>query len=108
MQMMNSSYTHQRSKGINWINALKAICIILVFLRHSEAYYGKDLGWFDGLFLTVYVNAFFFVSGYLLFWKQLSEPKILEDTENYLMGGVRFCSSMCYTGLSSRQSSSVS
>ena len=87
MQKMSSIYTHQPSKGINWINALKALCIIFVFLRHSENYYNCYLGWFDGLFLTFYVNAFFFVSGYLLFWKQLSEPKILEDTANYLMGG---------------------
>ena len=87
MLKMSSLYAHQHSKGINWINALKAVCIIFVFLRHSETYYGKDLGWFDGLFLTFYVNAFFFVSGYLLFWKQLSEPKILEDTEHYLTGG---------------------
>ena len=74
-------------KDINWINAVKALCIIFVFLRHSENYYGVNLGWFDGLFLTFYVNAFFFVSGYLLFWKQLSSPKIDESKRVYLTGG---------------------
>lgn len=74
-------------KDINWINAVKAICIIFVFLRHSENYYGVNLGWTDGLFLTFYVNAFFFVSGYLLFWKQLSTPRIDEDRHHYMTGG---------------------
>lgn len=74
-------------KDINWINAVKALCIIFVFLRHSENYYGVNLGWFDGLFLTFYVNAFFFVSGYLLFWKQLTTPKIDESKHVYLTGG---------------------
>ena len=76
-------------KDINWINALKALCIIFVFLRHSENYYGAALGWFDGIYLPFYVNAFFFVSGYLLFWKQLSVPKIDETREKYLTGGGR-------------------
>lgn len=74
-------------KSINWINALKAVCIVFVFLRHSENYYGVHLGWLDELFLPFYVNAFFFVSGYLLFWKQLSEPRILENVGQYIRGG---------------------
>ena len=74
-------------KDINWINALKALCIIFVFLRHSGNYYGVGLGWFDGIYLPFYVNAFFFVSGYLLFWKQLSAPKIDETRDIYVIGG---------------------
>ena len=58
-----------------------------MFLRHSENYYGVNLGWTDGLFLTFYVNAFFFVSGYLLFWKQLTSPRIDEDRRLYMIGG---------------------
>ena len=34
-----------------------------------------------------YVNAFFFVSGYLLFRKQLSEPLISQRASEYLLGG---------------------
>lgn len=90
---MNLSKTNTQGKDINWINALKALCILFVFLRHSENYYGQDLGWFDGLFLPFYVNAFFFVSGYLLFWKQLSAPKITETTKEYLTGGGRLLAS---------------
>lgn len=86
---MNLSKTNTQGKDINWINALKALCILFVFLRHSENYYGQDLGWFDGLYQPFYVNAFFFVSGYLLFWKQLSTPKIEETSKKYLTGGGR-------------------
>ena len=84
---MNLSKTNTQGKDINWINALKALCILFVFLRHSENYYGLDLGWFDGLYQPFYVNAFFFVSGYLLFWKQLSTPRIEETSKKYLTGG---------------------
>lgn len=76
-----------QSKSINWINAVKALCIILVFFRHSENYYGYHLGRMDSLFLPIYVNAFFFVSGYLLFWKQLSEPRILEGRRHFILTG---------------------
>lgn len=74
-------------KDINWVNALKALCIIFVFLRHCGNYYGAGLGWFDRIYLPFYVNAFFFVSGYLLFWKQLSAPKINEMRKEYVTGG---------------------
>ena len=76
------------NKNINWINVVKALCIIFVFLRHCGNYYGAHLGWFDGVYLPFYVNAFFFVSGYLLFWKQLSVPKILETRQEFAIGGV--------------------
>ena len=83
---MDLSKTDTRKKDINWINVLKALCILFVFLRHCENYYGEYLGWFDGLFLPFYVNGFFFISGYLLFWKQLSAPRISETHKEYLGG----------------------
>lgn len=78
-------------KSIVWINTLKALCILAVFLVHTQSYYGKGLGNANLFIHTFYVNAFFFVSGYLLFWKQLSEPKILEDGKTYIsaVGGGR-------------------
>lgn len=76
------------NKKINWINAVKAFCIIFVFLRHSGNYYGCSTGVVGDLFIPFYVNAFFFVSGYLLFRKQLSAPRIDEGRKAYmLMGG---------------------
>ena len=71
-------------KDIVWINNLKAFCIIIVYLRHCELYYGVNMGCIDLLFLTFYVNGFFFASGYLLFWKQLSTPKIDEHKSLYI------------------------
>lgn len=75
-------------KNINWINLIKALCIIFVYFRHVEVNYGFFIGdKLDGIISTFYVNAFFFVSGYLLFWKQLSAPKILEDRKTYILTG---------------------
>lgn len=74
-------------KNINWINALKALCMLGVFFVHSQIYYGI---WFCGInnyIHPLYVNAFFFVSGYLLFRKQMSAPLIEDGTRKYLMGG---------------------
>ncbi len=67
-----------------WIDAVKAICMIAVYLLHSEAYYGiGDISY--GYVLTpFYVNAFFFVSGYLLFKKYLSPEMLMK----YNWGGV--------------------
>ena len=68
---------------INWINCIKAVCIILVFGVHSFELNGFQIPEFCFyLYGPVYVNAFFFVSGYLLFRKQLPEP--LEDKKLYL------------------------
>ena len=74
------------NKNISWINSLKAFSIIAVFFVHCQLYYGCVLS-FDRWIYPWYVNAFFFVSGYLLFWKQLSEPKILEDRRLYVLTG---------------------
>ena len=71
-------------KDINWINAVKALCMIMVYVVHGMFYYGvfyHDVA----LFLhPVYVNAFFFVSGYLMFRKQLSQPAIDETLNHYV------------------------
>lgn len=84
---MTLSRIDTQKKDINWINALKALCILFVFLRHCENYYGDDFGSFDGLFLPFYVNAFFFISGYLLFWKQMLVPRITETRKEFIVGG---------------------
>lgn len=73
-------------KSINWINAVKAIAIIGVFFVHSQLHYGCVL-LFDKWIYPWYVNAFFFVSGYLLFWKQLTPPKIDENRKVYISTG---------------------
>ena len=67
---------HNNTKEIGWINVLKAICMIFVYFGHSELFYGEYIEPADWFRLTFNTNAFFFVSGYLLFWKQLSSPRI--------------------------------
>ncbi len=74
-------------KDINWINAVKAICMLMVYVVHCESYYGHWLGHVNIFLHPVYVNAFFFVSGYLLFRKQLSQPVIDEPYMQYISAG---------------------
>ena len=74
-------------KDINWINAIKAICMLMVYVVHCESYYGQWLGHVNVFLHPVYVNAFFFVSGYLLFRKQLSQPIIDEPLGKYIANG---------------------
>lgn len=58
-----------------WIDNVKAICMIGVYLLHSEVYYGFGDIQYGLVFTPFYVNAFFFVSGYLFFSKQLYNSK---------------------------------
>lgn len=74
-------------KDINWINAIKAICMLMVYVVHCESYYGQWLGHVNVFLHPVYVNAFYFVSGYLLFRKQLSQPIIDEPLGKYIANG---------------------
>lgn len=74
---------------INWIDATKAISIMAVFFVHSQLYYGCWLDKVNDFIHPFYVNSFFFVSGYLLFRKQLSSPIIEEGVLQYVIGGVR-------------------
>lgn len=50
-----------------WIDAIKAICMICVYVYHTGYYYGIDYNKFVFIFTPFYVNGFFFVSGYLFF-----------------------------------------
>lgn len=80
--------TLSQKKDIYWINALKALCMIFVYFGHSELYYGayiEPINWFR---LTFNTNAFFFISGYLLFWKQLTPPRIEAGFQDYVKGGM--------------------
>ena len=65
------------SNRLNWIDTLKTICMIGVYIAHTESFttsstiLGKAV-------LPFYVNAFFFVSGYLLYKKYL-KTEIIEN-----------------------------
>lgn len=66
------------NKNLNWINAAKGICMIAVFYVHSMLLCGPWIKYASPEIHAFYVNGFFFISGYLLFWKQLTAPKIEE------------------------------
>ena len=84
--MQNSA---NQNKDIYWINALKALCMIFVYFGHSELYYGATIGPVNWFRLTFNTNAFFFISGYLLFWKQLSSPRIDANFCEFSKGGMK-------------------
>ena len=79
------------SKNIFWINAVKAICILAVYFVHCQLYYGYWLQGVNVFIHPIYVNGFFFISGYLLFRKQLSEPLNGQSLSAYALGGVKNC-----------------
>lgn len=72
------------NKNIVWINNMKSICLIGVFFVHCQLYYGFMFDKINFFIYPFYVNGFFFISGYLLFWKQLSAPKIEEPRKLYM------------------------
>lgn len=76
----------ENRRNILWINLLKGICMTSVYLLHVEAYTG--MAWvksYGFVLQPFYVNAFFFVSGYLLFRKWMSVSGLtMMCRENYL------------------------
>lgn len=71
-------------KNIPWINYVKGICILFVYLLHCGTFYGYSVPIIGKYYAPFFVNAFFFVSGYLIFRKQLSEKIISKNTAEYI------------------------
>lgn len=75
---------------IGWIDLVKAICMISVYLLHVESYTGefwtKSYGY---LLQPFYVNAFFFVSGYLFFKKWMGEDRVDGFSWGEYVGGIK-------------------
>ncbi len=59
-------------KNIRWINYMRAVCMIAIYYIHAESFFEYSVRGLAKFILPFYVNAFFFVSGYLLFRKQMS------------------------------------
>lgn len=76
----------QEKKELNWVNVAKAISIITVLFVHTENYYGLEFGEINQFLCGFYVNAFFLISGYLLFRKQLNKPAIEAGSVQYIIG----------------------
>lgn len=79
-------YLNKNKESINnisWINTLKVLCMLMVYLNHSEFYCGTTIGILRNIYLPIFVPAFFFISGYLLFAKQLSGQLVLLRTREW-------------------------
>ena len=62
----------EKNKNISWINYVRVICLFFVYFYHAENranfdFLGRN---FDVFYKPFFVNAFFIVSGYVLFKKQ--------------------------------------
>ena len=77
----------ESKKDIIWINYVKTFCIIGVFFVHSGLYYGLFTSNINLFIHPFYVNAFFFVSGYLFFRKQLSERLLSQNVKAFALSG---------------------
>lgn len=86
---MAQNSINEQKKTIPWINNAKAVCMLIVFLFHSEWYLDYRLHCIDSFYDPFFVNCYFFLSGYLLFRKQLSQPVINERVGEYGTGGGR-------------------
>lgn len=75
-------------KQISWINTLKVLCMLMIYLNHSEIYCGTTIGDLRNIYLPVFVPAFFFISGYLLFMKQLSDSILSMDLKTWFKSRV--------------------
>ncbi len=75
-----------KSPNIYWIDAVKAICMFSVYLLHSEQYYGMGDISYGRFLMPFYVNAFFFVSGYLFFRKQMKISQSVLKPQNFKNG----------------------
>ena len=56
-----------QKKEIFWINVVRAVCMICVFVLHAESRYGINSFPYSYFFKPFFLTSFFFVSGYLFF-----------------------------------------
>lgn len=75
-------------KEITWIDWVKFLCIFFVYWCHVRMF--SDAGCPVYMpYGPFFVNAFFFVSGYLIFRKQLSKPIISSDKRVFLSDSIK-------------------
>lgn len=76
---------NRRSSGnLVWVNYVRFICIVLVYYYHSSIKIGyEENHFFRCLYEPFFVNAFFFISGYLLFRKYQSAQFYMLDNSQW-------------------------
>ena len=78
-----------QEKDIQWINTVKGIAMVMVIFAHAQMAYGCEWGTINNFLFPWISNVFFFLSGYLIYRKQLSEPLIQENGQTYLKSGAK-------------------
>lgn len=73
-----------------WIDTTKTICIICVYFAHCVAFTTGNINLVKAV-SPFYVNAFFFVSGYLLYKKYLQENIIINFASQAYINGIKTC-----------------
>lgn len=83
---------NEKVKDIEWVNLMKAFCMLLIFLLHAQAYGDVKIWSLTSCYSRVHVDAFFFISGYLLFRKQFSPSYLSLDRFSWwnAAGGAKF------------------
>lgn len=66
----------ERQQREHWIDTLKTICIICVYIAHCESFYCPNYNIARLIVSPFYVNAFFFINGYLIVRKYFKNDKI--------------------------------
>ena len=82
--MQTKTQQHER---LFWPDAAKAICMLLINYMHIRMYYNIPDNIFNNTFTSLYgpffVNAFFVITGYFFFNKQLNTPIVNETFTQY-------------------------
>lgn len=69
---------------LNWINTSKAVCMMIVYFYHCECYLGFNKSDIYHFYSPFFTNAFFFITGYLLFRKELTKGILATGTTTVL------------------------
>lgn len=72
-----------KHKEISWINWAKFVCLLFVYIDNSIIYSKTSIPLLTSLYDPFFVNIFFFMSGYLLFRKQLSNKAIIVSRSDF-------------------------
>ena len=87
----------KQNANIQWINWAKFICIILVYLYHSETRSRYFIDGLDKFYKPFFVNLFFILSGYLLYFSQTKKELInLTSKEWFAQSGRKMLSNILY------------
>lgn len=67
--MLNQSTVYNRQ---GWIDSIRGILMILVYLYHSDVFYGEG-HIYSWIYEPIFLSGFFFISGFLFIsnWKKI-------------------------------------